>query len=112
MSKLLYCQPFATAKSLPIKEIIEQTKIEPAHQMEVLDILELTRILFEPKYHFHRLSSKSTKVVLLALRCITSPVMCFVLKSHLIMFLSLKFIKKPSKEIICNTINISFHPLS
>ncbi|GAB4377300.1 MAG: hypothetical protein Kow0042_24810 [Calditrichia bacterium] len=39
--KFLYHLPFPTARPQTIKEIMEQAGIEPANQMEILDIVEL-----------------------------------------------------------------------
>lgn len=39
--KFLYHLPFPTAQPLTIKEIMQQAGIEPAYQMEILDIVEV-----------------------------------------------------------------------
>jgi len=39
--KFLYYLPFPTAQPLTIKEIMQQAGIEPEHQMEILDIVEV-----------------------------------------------------------------------
>ena len=39
--KFLYHLPFPTAQPLTIKEIMQQAGIEPEHQMEILDIVEV-----------------------------------------------------------------------